>query len=84
MLFLEEVATGAYRLEPFAADDVRRAAEVIEQYRGLLGLADASLVVLADRGGTTRLLTLDERHFRTVRPFAGGSFDLLPGNRIGS
>lgn len=51
----------------------------IERYRSLsIGLADASLVVLADRYGTNRLLTLDERRFRAVRPLGGGAFRLLP------
>ena len=38
------------------------------------------MVVLAGRHGTTCLLTLDERHFRTVRPLTGRSFTLLPAD----
>jgi hypothetical protein len=33
-----------------------------------LGLSDASLVVLAARLHTTDIATLDERHFRAVKP----------------
>lgn len=33
-----------------------------------LGFADASLVALAERIGTIEIATLDERHFRAVRP----------------
>lgn len=44
-----------------------------------IGLTDASLVVLAHRYRTDRLLTLDHRHFRILRTAAGGSFTLLPG-----
>jgi predicted nucleic acid-binding protein len=44
-----------------------------------LGLADASLVALAKRLETITIATLDERHFRAVRPLAGGAaFRLLP------
>ncbi len=43
-----------------------------------VGLADASLVVLAQQHTTTSLLTLDERHFRAMTPLQGGSFRLLP------
>jgi predicted nucleic acid-binding protein len=44
-----------------------------------LGLADASLVALAERLDTVEIATLDERHFRSVRPLAGGgAFRLLP------
>jgi hypothetical protein len=48
----------------------------------VIGLTDASLVVLAERLGTTDIATLDERHFRTLRPLAGGvdAFRLLPAD----
>ncbi len=79
---LDQVSTGAYRLEPIAADDVARASEVIVKYRDLqIGLADASLVVLAERHGTLDLLTLDERHFRAIRGPGGKPFRLLPADR---
>jgi predicted nucleic acid-binding protein len=42
------------------------------------GLADASVVILARRFRTTRLLSFDERDFRAVTPLAGGHFTLLP------
>lgn len=47
-----------------------------------LGLTDASLIALAARLDTTRIATLDERHFRAVRPLAEGaaSFTLLPAD----
>lgn len=44
-----------------------------------VGLTDASLVTLAERVKTIRIATLDERHFRSMRPLAGGdAFVLLP------
>jgi hypothetical protein len=47
-----------------------------------LGLTDASLVALAAHLETTRIATLDERHFRAVQPLTTGatSFTLLPGD----
>lgn len=79
LLLLEQVAEGAYRLEGFSSDDVRQAAELIDGYRDLeIDLTDASIVVLAARAKTTRILTLDERHFRTIRPLHGRAFRLLP------
>jgi predicted nucleic acid-binding protein len=78
---LEEVAAGAYQLEPFGRDDVAAALAVIERYGDIgLGLADASIVVLADRHATSDVLTLDERHFRTVRRSKGEAFRLLPAD----
>jgi len=65
---LADVSEGAYELAPFAGPDVMRARTIISQYRDLrIGLTDASLVVLAERHGTNRVLTLDERHFRALR-----------------
>lgn len=81
MALLSQVASGAYQLEKFDRDDVDRALAVVKQYADLrLGLADASIVVLADRHNVSDVLTLDERHFRTVRRSAGGRFRILPAD----
>ena len=78
---LGEVARGAYRLEPFSAEDVAEAVSIIERYADVgLGLADASNVVLANRYKTLNVLTLDERHFRTLRGPAGRPFRILPAD----
>lgn len=46
-----------------------------------LGLVDASLVALAARLSTTRIATLDERHFRVLEPLTGEpAFTLLPAD----
>jgi uncharacterized protein len=78
---LAEVAHGAYRLEVMTGDDIARAASIVERYADLrLGLADASIVVLAERYGVLDVLTLDERHFRTVRGPGDRPFRLLPAD----
>jgi len=79
---LDEVARGAYRLEPFNADDVGRAREVLERYADLeIGLADASIVVLARRHAVADVLTLDQRHFRAMRIEGRRRFTILPFDR---
>jgi uncharacterized protein len=79
--FLAEVAAGVFELASFGRADLARAVTVLEKYHDLrIGLADASLVVLAERYGTTRVLTLDERHFRAVRPLHAPAFTLLPAD----
>lgn len=79
--FLDDVVAGAYRLEPFGAADVRRAREVMRRHLDLdLGLADASIVVLAERQGVADVLTLDERHFRVVTRDDGTPFRVLPAD----
>src|SRR5262249_49362273 len=68
LALLEEIVRGVYQLEPFSSDDVDRARRVMERYANLrIGLADASVVVLAARHRTLDLLCTDERHFRTLR-----------------
>lgn len=80
--FLQEVADGIFELATFTGSDVRLAAAVVEQYSGLrIGIADASIVVLAARYRTTRLLTLDERHFRAITPLHADVFTILPADR---
>jgi uncharacterized protein len=80
---LDEVAAGVYDLVPFGAEEVAQAADLIGRYAGLrMGLADASVVVIAAAAKTTRLLTLDERHFRVLRPLWGDAFVLLPADEL--
>lgn len=77
---LRELSGGAYHLATLDTDQVATATDVVERYHDLgIGIADASLVVLADRYGTSRVLTLDRRHFGVVRQLSGGAFDIVPG-----
>lgn len=79
---LQQVADGAYQLEPIGQDDVAAALEIMDRYRDInLGLADASIVVLAERHSVQDVLTLDERHFRAVRTRGNLSFRILPADR---
>lgn len=65
---------------PFAHDAANRAADVAGSYAAFpLGLTDASLIVHAQDLRTRNLFTVDQRHFRAVKPLWGGdSFTLLP------
>lgn len=81
LVALAELAGGAWDLVVMTAADVRGAAEIIGRYRHhSIGLADASLVVLAAQRDTDRLLTLDHRHFRVVQTLRGRPFRLLPAD----
>jgi predicted nucleic acid-binding protein len=63
----------------FARDLASAIHRLMQQYRDLApGLADLSIVVLAYRFNTTRILTFDQKHFRAMKPLQGGSFTLLP------
>jgi uncharacterized protein len=77
--FIRDLAAGRYEVPCLVPGDFALMAELNEQYADLgAGLADLSIVVLAQRYKTTRILTLDQRHFRTLKPLQGGSFTLLP------
>jgi predicted nucleic acid-binding protein len=79
---LDEVVRGAYHLANFDREDIARANEVIARYRDLnIGLADASIVVLAERHSTADVLTLDERHFRAMRIAGRKRFRIVPLDR---
>jgi predicted nucleic acid-binding protein len=79
--FLADVAAGVFELATFSTNDVARALSVLTKYRDMrISLAAASLVVLAERYMTTRILTLDERHFRAIRPLHADAFTLLPAD----
>lgn len=78
---LAEVARGVYRLEALDPADIEAAERVIGRHRDLeIGLADASLVVLAHRYGVRDILTLDERHFRALRGPGGRPFRVHPAD----
>ena len=76
---LSELASGSYLLPAFDGPDLEMAVAVITKYRDQhIGVADASMVVLAERFQTRAILTLDRRHFGVLRPMSGGRFKLLP------
>jgi predicted nucleic acid-binding protein len=78
---LDELTSGAWDLPAFGLTDVRRAQELLGSYQDQkIGLADASLVLLADRYRTNRVLTRDHRHFSVLRTISGGAFELLPAD----
>jgi len=78
---LGDVARGAYQLEFFNAADIAAAMAIIRRYADLgLGLADASIAVLAERNACSDVLTLDQRHFRVVQGPDGRPFRLLPAD----
>lgn len=60
-------------------EDWGRMAELVDRYADFpLGGTDASVVALAERLDTDVVITLDRRHFSSVRPRHCASFNLLP------
>jgi len=76
---LDELTGGAWELPALDQEGLRRSREVISMYRDQeIGVADASIVVLAERYRTRRIASLDHRHFDVLRSLDGRSFDVLP------
>ena len=79
LTILDELTGGAYHLAAFGLAELARARAVVERYHDQqIGVADASIVVLADLHRTREVLTLDRRHFDVLRPLSGGRFRLRP------
>lgn len=77
--FLADLASRRFLVGCLTASEHQTALDVDEQYAELaLGLADASLIVLAQRFDTRRILTFDHRDLAAVTPLQGGAFELLP------
>ena len=62
-----------------AAPPVRT--RTFHQRHQAIGVADASIVVLAERYRTRTIASLDHRHFDVLRSLGGGHFEVLP--RVG-
>jgi predicted nucleic acid-binding protein len=76
---LDELAGGAWDLAAFDKDGLRRARGIIASYRDQqIGVADASIVVLAQRYRTRTIASLDHRHCGVLRSLDGGYFQVLP------
>lgn len=79
--FLADLAAGRFTVGCLEGEDHATVAEIDLHYADLgLGLADCSLIVLAHRYTTDRLLSFDERHLRAVAPIGGGAFTILPAD----
>lgn len=79
--FLDDLVGATFLVECLDPRELAVARDLIARYRDLrIGLADASLVVLAARYASRRILSFDERAFRTVAPLDGGAFTLLPAD----
>ena len=81
LAFLDSILSGAFTLEPPERVDLLRARDLILRYRNLdLGLSDSAVIATAERLGISRILTVDQRHFRAVVSVKGEPFVLLPAD----
>ena len=75
----QSIIDGDLQVEPLIAGDWSRVRELLVDYADLrLGVTDASVVAIAERLQAEQIATLDENHFRVVRPKHVPAFELLP------
>lgn len=78
--FLAQLLDGAILREVVTNGDLERAASVIERYSDQgIGLTDATVMAIAERLDSLRVLTLDRRHFAAFRDRRGRAIEVLPG-----
>jgi predicted nucleic acid-binding protein len=79
--FLADLTAGRFTVGCLEVEDHAAAAEIDLKYSDLdLGLADCSLIVMAHRHETDRILSFDERDLRAVTRIGGGAFTILPAD----
>jgi uncharacterized protein len=77
LAFLRDVRRGSYDIEELVASDYDRVGELLETYRDL-GFVDAAVLAIVERLAEPKLMTLDRRHFATMRPHHRSALELLP------
>ncbi|MFN8488460.1 MAG: PIN domain-containing protein [Caldilineaceae bacterium] len=77
--FVSQMAAPGWTLEAVDQSDLKRAAAILQAYQDMrLDFVDATLIAIAERLNIQQILTLDQRHFRIVRPTHCSAFELLP------
>ena len=75
----ESIIDGQIEVAALGIEDWQRVRELVTTYADLrLGGTDASVITLAERRDTSRIATLNHRHFAVVRPRHADAFELLP------
>ena len=77
--FITQVQQPAWTLTPVTEKDLERSSQILQQYSDVrIDFVDTTIVAVAERLKVTRILTLDKRHFRVIRPLHCDAFTLLP------
>ena len=79
MTWLEELNDGAGIVDWPTTQDFDRALELQRMYTGV-GLVDATVLASVERWNEDKLATLDQRHFRMMKPLHVEALRLLPEN----
>ena len=76
---MRSVFAGELQLIFAHQEDIQRAIDIMEQYAdSRIDYVDCVIAAMAERLEITRILTIDQRHFRILRPRHTPAFDLRP------
>jgi hypothetical protein len=76
---LDDIVSGAYRVEELRAEDYRRIRELCDRHADAdIGFVDAAVLAVVERLNEPKLATLDHRHFRAPRPRHVETLTLVP------
>jgi len=79
LVFLDEIIDGNFELEDLVTGDYERVRDLCDKYADSdLGFVDAAVMAVVERLNEPKLATLDQRHFRMIRPRHVDSLTLLP------
>ena len=76
--FLQEIQLSNFIMETVGFEDIHRIIEILKKYSDLgAGYVDSSIVAIAERLGTNKVITLDKKHFTVMTPRGFEYFDIL-------
>lgn len=76
---LDDIISGAYRVEALLPEDYQRVRELCDRYGDAdVGFVDAAVLAVVERLREPKLASLDQRHFRLLRPRHVDGLRLLP------
>ncbi|MBI4299437.1 MAG: PIN domain-containing protein [Chloroflexi bacterium] len=79
LALLDDILAGAYHVEEVQPEDYRRIRELCDRYADAdVGFVDAAVLAVVERLNEPKLATLDQRHFRVLRPRHVDRLLLLP------
>lgn len=79
LALLDDIIAGAYGVVDLLPSDYKRVRELCDRYADSdIGFVDAAVMAVVERLNEPKLATLDQRHFRLIRPRHVDALTLLP------